>query len=418
MDFKDRITFLILFAGIAFLPLDALAQEKNVYRITPFPDIWYNDVDGIRLGVRLLGEMDDSFLDGPHRLDVGIWVGTKFPKNPISYYISYLEPVPRFTQPNNEFSIQGISQIRTGFSQHKIQVKKRTQDGFDERYYAEAYVSLSQEKMFDSSYRLFPQRWRNVWKTLLDVDILFSDRNWFGDFIVNVHAKHNLNPSIDYFSVLSTNIKQNIELGPYFAININGYYGYASEMATPEYYFSYGFGQADDWLNNGFSRAKGTLPMALVEDGLISTNTDFGLRGYLGHEADLFKMGSKPNYNSIWYVNSELDFPNPVDFWLKSKKIIGNLSQFRTYLLFDIGKAYTDSNLKYASPNLSTLDKVSVLANAGIGAQFSINIPDYLGKNRGIFIRYDAPLWVSKPKANENNFSYRQIIGIGAIFSF
>jgi hypothetical protein len=56
--------------------------------------------------------------------------------------------------------------------------------------------------------------------------------------------------------------------------------------------------------------------------------------------------------------------------------------------------------------------------DAGLGFQFSANIPDYLGKDRGIFIRYDIPLWLSSTVNNESNFKYRNVVGIGAIFNF
>ncbi len=46
----------------------------------------------------------------------------------------------------------------------------------------------------------------------------------------------------------------------------------------------------------------------------------------------------------------------------------------------------------------------------------SINIPDYLGKNRGLMLRYDLPLWLSHP-GNEANFKFRNVIGLGAVIN-
>ena len=62
--------------------------QAQTYQFSPYPDLWYNDIDGIRIGARLLGEVEGTFNDGPHRLDAGLWVGSKIPSNPVSYYFS------------------------------------------------------------------------------------------------------------------------------------------------------------------------------------------------------------------------------------------------------------------------------------------------------------------------------------------
>ena len=33
------------------------------YKVSPYPDLWYNDVDGTKLGVRFIGEVEDTFKD-------------------------------------------------------------------------------------------------------------------------------------------------------------------------------------------------------------------------------------------------------------------------------------------------------------------------------------------------------------------
>jgi hypothetical protein len=57
------------------------------------------------------------------------------------------------------------------------------------------------------------------------------------------------------------------------------------------------------------------------------------------------------------------------------------------------------------------------LVNAGIGLQFSLNIPDFLGKPRGFAIRYEVPFWISEPDAGDSNFEFSSLLGFGAVIS-
>ncbi|MDZ7680297.1 MAG: hypothetical protein U5J63_00970 [Fodinibius sp.] len=83
-----------------------------------------------------------------------------------------------------------------------------------------------------------------------------------------------------------------------------------------------------------------------------------------------------------------------------------DLVDLRSYLFFDSG----------TSLGLTSVEEKRTLADAGLGFLFSIDVPDYLGKSRGIAIRYDIPLWLSHP-GSEKSFRFRNVIGIGAIIS-
>lgn len=410
--------FKIIFAFVAILGFaftaQVIAQEQSTYKFSSAPDLWYNDVDGIRLGIRVLGEMDDSFKDGPHRLDAGFWLSTWFPKMPVSYYVSFTEPIPAITSYGNEGSLEAVSLYRTGYTQQMLRFKKRWQSGFDELSYLEFRVSLSQEKLTDIEYRPFPQMWQSNWKTLLNIDISKAGFNGLGRYFIDSEILQNLNTTSNTFTVLKANTTQKINLGKHFVLRLHGFVGHASDNTAPEYLFNLSFGQAQGWLNKGMSRAKGTIPTSFIESGIFQFEGGAGLRGYVEQEAKLLKAGNSSTYTSIWTINSEFEFPNPINSAINSISVIGQLVEFRSYILFDFGKGFKDLPDGVANP----YNNIFALANAGLGTQFSINIPDYLGKDRGLFIRYDVPFWISKPTSGSDNFSYRQIIGIGAIFSF
>ncbi len=392
-----------------------LTAQDEPYSFTFAPDLWYNDVDGIRTGIRILGEVEGTFKDGPHRLDAGLWLGTWLPENPISYYVSLTEPIKAISDFGNEGSIRFISSIRSGQSQHQIQLNKRWQHSFDEYDYKEVTLYISQEKMFNSQYRAFPQLWQNNWKSLVALQLHLSETSNIGQFFTIVDLKQNLNEQSGSFTVGTIELLQRINLSKTFKLRIRGFAGVSSNSSAPEYLFLSSMNPAQSWLNKGISRAKGTIPMPWLEAGSFQVGGGANLRGYLNRDIDLLNSGVNPSSESSIAVNLELEFPNIIDNSLKKISVVGDLISLRSYLFFDIGRQ------DFISPTTivgNVSNKTPIIADGGLGIQFSVNIPDYLGKDRGIFIRYDIPFWLSDPSASESNFSFRQLIGIGAIISF
>jgi len=122
----------------------------------------------------------------------------------------------------------------------------------------------------------------------------------------------------------------------------------------------------------------------------------------------------------VYGVNFEFVYPNPIDRVLNKNEIVGDLVEFESYLFFDAGGGEDEiqKQVPISAQSEGMIFETGTITDAGLGFQFSVNIPDYLGNDRGIFIRYDIPLWISAPSNNESNFRFRNVIGIGAIFNF
>lgn len=393
----------------------SITAQDEPYSFTFAPDLWYNDVDGIRVGIRVLGEVEGTFKDGPHRLDAGFWLGTWFPDNSVSYYVSFIEPIKAISDFGNEGSIQLISSIRTGYSQHKIQFNKRWQPGFDEFNYLEFNTFISGEKLTEIDYRPFPSVWQTEAKTILGTQFLLSRPLNSGFFTALLDLKSNINDQSGRFTVGTLELNQRFDISEKFRFNIRGYAGIGSENIANEYRFLASMASAQTWLNKGLSRAKGTIAQPWLEAGSFQVGGGANLRGYLNRDIDLLSSGANPSSETILALNLALEFPNVLDSRLKNISIVGDLVSLSSYLFFDIGRQ------DFISPTTTvgnTSTNTPILADAGTGFQLSINIPDYLGNDRGIFIRYDIPFWLSDPSAGESNFSFRQLIGIGALISF
>lgn len=385
--------------------------QSDSYDLDIYPDLWYNSVDGVRVGGFILGQMEGEYESGPHRLDAGIWLGTNFPDLPVSYYISFTEPIKPFVFPDNEANFKVTSSVRTGLSRHSISFNKRWQEGFDELNFQKLSFSFNRERMFDYDYRPYPQLWEDDWKSLMGADFQLSRNLETGRF--NLKASFAQNLASQSFSKGDLEITQQFQLSKGFEFNLRGFVGYISENAPYEYFYGRSYRPAAEWLDKGISRAKGTIPGSLLDEGLIHMNGGANLRGYTFQDFESLSTTNRPlNFDRVASLNAEFVFPNPINELLVGS-IVEDFVSFRSYLFGDIGQFYRDNYLQ--TPDIQS-DVLQANSDAGIGFQFSINIPNYLGMDRGFALRYEIPFWLSHPE-NDDKFKFRNLIGIGAVIS-
>lgn len=416
-----------LFISMVFIQA-ADAQQVRNYELLPAPDLWYNDVDGIRAGLRLKGQVPGTFEDGPHRLDAGIWLGFWFPEDPVSYYVSFTEPIPAWSGFGSEASVEAISSIRTGYSIHGIAFNKRWQNGFDERKFRELRLFNSFETRFDTEYTPFPALWGDFFeqgsdfepsndKLLTTLTTQIQDENRLGQYSILFEGVVQYRE--DSYGVASLTTHQMIPFKENWTLRFRGFAGVASESAQPEYLFSRSTGQPITTLQSGVTRAKGTIPQPWITSGNFQVAGGANLRGYTADDIKLFDQAScsgceslvlpsRPPglFRSIAALNSELDYPNPIQSLFSDLPYASDFLDFRTYLFFDAG-----------SPLGLDDEMTTLFADAGTGFSLSLNIPDSLGKNRGFVFRYDIPFWLSEP-GTDDAWKYRSVFAFGAVLSF
>lgn len=389
-------------SSLSFNRAEAQIGGEN-YELIPAPDLWYNDVDGIRVGVRFKGQVPGTFEDGPHRLDAGLWLGLWFPDLPVSYYLSYTNPISAWSEFGSEANYQAISSIRTGYSIHGIGFNKRWQQGFDERRFRELSIFNSYEKRFDKEYTAFPLLWSGQNKLLTTLTAESQDDNSLGWYNLSVSGGVQYND--DSYGFATITASQRVPLNQSWGLRFRGFLGLASNATAPEYLFSRSTGQAINTLQNGVTRAKGTVPQPWLESGKFQFAGGANLRGYT--DADVESFINEPLlFRSIAALNTEFDYPNPVGRLFNRVPIVSELLNFRSYLFFDAG-----------SPMGLGDESTALFADAGAGFSLSLNIPDYHGKDRGFVLRYDIPFWLSEPGI-DNSFNYRSLFAFGAVISF
>jgi len=407
LNYPKYITILPAIFVLALL--SAFPQNTNAqssYELLPAPDVWYNSVDGVRVGVRLRGQQAGTFGDGPHRLNAGLWLGTNIPKNPVSYYLSFTEPIPSISDFGSEANIQLESSFRTGFQQHGLSFNKRWQTGFDEQNYKELSVGFRAEQRFNNDYLLYPQMWQDEWLYLTHLNYLMTDTNTPGRYWVRASVDANVGGPYDQFIRGEVSFRQKLELSDAFTFYGRLYSGFASDRTAQEYLFSRSLKSSRGWMQKGLTRARGTIPPSWIEAGVIQIAGGSNLRGYLEQDITALNNRGAALFTSLSSLNIELDYPNPIDRVISNIPVLGEFVDLRSYTFFDAG----------TSLGLTEFEEERTLADAGLGFQFSLNIPDYLGKPRGLMIRYDVPFWLSHP-GNGKAFKYRSVIGIGAVIS-
>lgn len=406
IDIFRRHTIIVaalLVAALACSVNGAYAQEKS-YELLPAPDAWFNSTDGVRVGARLRGQQAGTFGDGPHRLNAGLWLGTKIPDHPVSYYLSYTEPISGLSDFGSEANIRLETSYRTGFQQHGLSFNKRWQDGFDEKNYKELSVGIRAEERFDNEYLLYPQLWQSDWLYMASIDYLSTNVNTLGRHRLSVNLDVNTAGNYDQFVRGEASYQQKASLSSAVTLTGRIYTGIASNTTAPQYLFSRSVKSAYQWMDGGLTRARGTIPPSWMRAGNIQITGGPNLRGYLSSDINALNNSAAPLVTSFSALNVQLGYPNPIGKAIDTIPVVGGIMDLNSYLFYDGG----------TSLGITGFEESRLLSDAGLGFTLSIDIPDYLGKSRGINIRYDLPLWLSHP-GNEQPFEFRQVIGIGTV---
>lgn len=394
------------------------------YEVGIAPDLRFNSVDGIIVGARFRGEDPRTFLDGPHRIRAGIWLGTRLPDTPVSYSFSYAHPIAAITDVNSEGGIRLASSMRTGLQLHEAGLHKRWQPGFDEFVSTELGVYGGFYKRFDTDYLLYEELWQEDAIIYLRSDIRRRDRNRLGRWSLNLSGMTGMPASANdgfvafsgleevrpevmgqegLFGQVQLEWLQQADLGSGFYVRSRVFGGASTNALPQEHRFMASDAAAFDWHRSSLTRARGTIPVQWMRSGWIQIPGGPGLRGYTFRTTDLLEAGlpAWSQHAAAW--NLEFFFPNPVNNWFARIPYAGDLLKLESYLFADAGYLYDGRSWEDA------------LMDAGAGLMLSLNIPDYLGQDRGFFLRYEIPIWLSETPGGESHFKIRHLLGLGIV---
>ncbi len=402
------------------------AQAQNMGRNLPFylriyPDLWYNSVDGLRVGVDLrkgqAGDLDNK----QYLLDFGFWLATRFPQHPVSYYLHFTEPIGPWSSFNAAASVGVVSEYRTGFMQEGLIFQKRWQPGFAEDNYEKLHIRFAGEKLYTREYELFPELWNDGWTYLADVRFTIRRETGSTLLLLNIGSMVST-PNGTYTSGASgratIGFSQKWALGSGFHWSYRLFGGFSIKYTPPQYRFFSSLASPREWKTNPFVRSRGTVPPVWMKEGWVEFAGGPGLRGYVYQDIQSLKSGRPDLMRDVISINTEISYPNPVSSLLSKHSFLNSLITFRSYLFGDAGERLPLKGkwvLRQVGGPLYTGVTRRIRADAGPGVALSLTFPDNEGRTRTITFRYDVPLWLSAPLPGHPELSYRNILGLNVI---
>ncbi len=397
-------------------------KQRNFLR----PDVWYNSVDGVQLGLHSEGSYLGKFSYASTiwgNTTLGHWENVTYNKNfiPFAYNLSGKVYTNKFWKQSYAYHTisyyGGISTIKLGYE--KI---FRKQDQKNPKF----------SKLFFNIKSLY--NYENYNQYLLNADLwgngsnqsglnnnslnLGYYKNYFykkgnGDFTINIRSPF-INSDYNYSSI-NINTINNLAISKFeVRSRMFAQIGYSINYPLESALMLSG-ANSEELLDNKFTRANGIVPTNWL--GFDATTNHFqqggglNLRGYSGYYAvesrkqngtDSLFLGYYSNSGASW--NVEVDFDKFIK--IKPKGFTKNL-KLDTYLFSDIGLlAFQKKNEEYLPGR--------VRVDAGLGTALTIKFTPY--QLNPLIIRFDMPFFLSAPPAGEEYLQFRYVMGINRAF--
>ena len=404
-------------------PLDRLN-----YSILWRPDIWYNNFDGVKLGIHTEGKyfrnIDQFNFDFWVNTGLGKWAvrpeNTIFsPKDQndiISFRFNYQTPTP-LLMPRSMIRID--AKHLDGLAMGQIMLSKeikdfwrvrlsnrflwrRTMDQFNYDYspYTSWDLGTNNSLILDFQFsKSFAERWRQASNLRLRTS-LFGDKSYS-------YAE------LDH---------QNAIYSRYIQVKnrVYGRIGLNQGASVKESMLNLGGANGEELSENKYMRSVTMFPELFTQSAFIQKNADFSnlhyggglnLRGYSFREIVTDANGYNfevMNQNTGYSFNTQINFEKLSPIKLK---FLRETFEMNTYLFGDIGQIGT--HLRDFRFNLSHW-----IFDAGVGTSVTMKKFWVLSGIRPLTFRFDMPLYLSHPAISDNNenFKFRWLIGVDQAF--
>lgn len=397
------------------------------------PDVWWNAVDGIKLGVHLEGDYFASM----HKVSATVWWNTHFFQQydylstesqgwydkytPISYKLSYESPLTRF-MPDLDAVLD--SRFLDGMWYHK--------GGFRWKVNDNNYVNLNAQTMwrnsgYDLDYLIYPNEWssrRGNPNASLNASWahLYHHKKGNGYFILSARAPFLTNGfNYSYIQLEEINHYNLDKLE--IRTRLYGRYGMGTNIPYESALFASG-ANPEELMNNKYTRSVGFVPNSW--QGISQYNTNhfqqgggLNLRGYAGYfiadERDgQILLGYKSRSGAS--ANVEVDFDKYIKLRprLTRKWLSVDLYAFADAGIMELSQFASTANYWNTTPTNYWSD---VRVDAGLGTAFTIKKWWFLSKAKPLTLRFDVPVFLNRPPyANPQYAAFRYVIGINRSF--
>lgn len=346
--------------GYSYHPRDAFVVKSR-------PSLWYNEVDGAKIGVHL----DRSYLGDRRRMQLGLWYGSK--SGQIDYDVNYSDRLYT-VRPQLRYKLR--SATIEGRQWNEVQFLNQSWRGWGLLPKSKWQVGFRNIALTDSAY--LADRWEQGVDNQVYAQFRYDFRgiNWFSHVTTDLITSQNFLGSNFNFNKLS--VEWQYEERRIYPVKIFGrLFGGTSilgdRMPAQEKY-SISDGGQFAYFNKYYARSQDSFFGLQNAQNYLLVPGEGNVRGY--------RSAHLPNADNILAANIEVQ--QDADWWspYRGMAVIG---------FFDIAYAGLNGNFD------NKIDETEVFADAGLGISLNrriFGIPFYM--------RIDVPFWVNKPKYFEN----------------
>ncbi len=412
----------------------ARPADRQNYTILWRPDIWYNNFDGVKIGIHTEGSLFRSF----HQITADIWANTGVGKwsvrdvndpssgqrdevhDILSFRFSYQRPTNKFIRNSK---VKAELRHLDGVALGSLKFSKAIDD--------HSYLNIIGKSMLryrdaqaNYDYVNFMQWNQNeTMNNSIALEYWTYGSNGIFSYLSNMKLRSSMF-SIANYSYLELEQKagfkgKKAEL-KWRMIGRLGSSNQTNNFLPTESLLNIGGASGEEMLENKYMRSVTMFPDQFNKDrnNQLSSNSSnlhytggLNLRGYSFRPVieDQGQNYLMYNQNSGIAVNSELHFEKLSPIRLKK---LAQTIEMKTYLFGDIGSI---SNFDL---NRFALSESPIVSDAGLGTMISIKKFGVLSGVRPLTLRFDMPFFLSHPSAMDNGeqFKFRWLVGIDQAF--
>ena len=366
-------------------------NPPDAYVVTWKPNFWYNDVDGLRSGIRFNGSYRNNY-----NFSLQTWFGAESKK--LDGTLKY-SPKGGFQQGSN-YTIYGGRMEGRSFGtfgltwnkgkylfqgpQHRVNIGYTftrlddpayafTEYDVDGKTVAMQNWSAGDDGFIDAGYRVNP---RGI--------------SWQSDLQFNVRAGASALGSDVDFTRLDADVKlwwPGQAVGVYLRGYAGAFVGNKDDLPVQHTFSAFGADYHEQFLNSRLSRSRG----AFFTEAHYHKPGGGNLRGFY----------DRPELLGDQIVSANLELRKNVKLPVLDQLLIRRFLGSTEMTLFgDVG-------------SISQNDKSETLADAGIGFYFQKNLPDKwytFITGTSYRVRIDFPVWVNEPLGSDDNLKFRYVL--------
>jgi len=409
--------------------------DRRKYRLYVRPDLWWNPIDGIKVGAHVEGD----YLYTLCRIDASIWWNTHAGQEniykssdgssayqhyaPVNYTFNYASPVSR-RYPKLELFIN--SRLLDGLWLHK--------GGFawalDDKNNIQAYAKgMWRPDIADLNYLIYPQDWSSTAQqpnTSLNLAWThsYNYEHGAGRYTFSLRAPFldgNFSPfnySYGQLEAVNYNYIKKLEV----RTRLFGRYGMGTRWASESLLYLAG-ASPEDLMENKYTRSAGFIPtdwqgISPYDVNHFQMGGGLGLRGYAGYYApDVINGQSMESYKgrSGAAANLEIGFQNYIPW---RPKLTRNWLHADLYAFADASAMEASFVSPYSVSAITPSDIWSTLhVDAGAGVAFTIKNWGVFDKARPLTLRFDVPFFLNRPPYNNPQYAtFRYVVGVNRAF--